>query len=89
VHSPRIRHLTIPRAEGLERRTLLSVNLVPDYSVSSYAGVGFKLNPVTEIEGSYNGQGDDSPSDYSVQIKWGDGTSADTGATSGGWRDQR
>jgi hypothetical protein len=65
---------------------LLSLNLLGGYGVSSYVGVGFSLNPVAQIQGSYNGQADDKPSDYTAKIDWGDGSSSDnkTWLVSGG-----
>jgi hypothetical protein len=53
-----------PQADRLEGRRLLTISLAAGYSISSYAGVGFSLNPVTQITGSFDGQPDDRPSDY-------------------------
>jgi PKD repeat protein len=39
---------------------------------ASYAGVGFQENAVAGLYGVYNGQEDLSPSDYQVQVNWGD-----------------
>ena len=39
--------------------------------------MGFALNPVAEVYGSYNGQNDSTLSDYHAQINWGDGPSWD------------
>jgi hypothetical protein len=67
-----------PQAEVLEGRSLLSVTLEAYYGISSFAGVGFSLNPVIEIGGTSNGQPDDAASDYRAQIDWGDRTTWDT-----------
>jgi hypothetical protein len=75
------RHCNHPQAEPLERRRLLTLSLQRGYSIGSYAGVGFALNPVTQISGTFNGQADDHPSDYQVKIDWGDGASSDTSTT--------
>ncbi len=79
--SGRARRRLFPQADRLEGRRLLTISLADGYNISSYAGVGFSLNPVTQITGSFDGQPDDRPSDYTVQIDWGDGGSQDTSAS--------
>ncbi|MGO9469467.1 MAG: hypothetical protein ACLQVF_35555, partial [Isosphaeraceae bacterium] len=76
-----IRRRLFPRAEALEGRTLLTLDLASEPRLSSFVGVGFSLNPVAEILEIYNGQGDDNPSDYRAQINWGDSASWDTGVS--------
>ncbi len=73
-------HAGRPALEALENRRLLSIAIFDNIGVANdpsyldaFTGVGFALNPVAEISGSYNGQTDDNPADYSVQIDWGDG----------------
>ncbi len=44
----------------------------------AFTGVGFALNPVAEVYGSYNLQTDKTLSDYHAQINWGDSPSWDT-----------
>jgi uncharacterized protein with GYD domain len=68
--------------EALEERCLLAIALYGNGGESfsylnAFTGVGLALNPVAEINGSYNGKIDDKPSDYSAQIEWGDGGSSD------------
>ncbi len=74
----RSRRRLFPQSEALEGRLLLTLEFVADNDFSSYVGVGFNLNPVAAIYGTYNGQPDLSPSDYRAQINWGDGNSLDT-----------
>jgi hypothetical protein len=64
ARSGRARRRLFPQADRLEGRRLLTISLAAGYSISSYAGVGFSLNPVTQITGSFDGQPDDRPSDY-------------------------
>jgi hypothetical protein len=40
----------------------------------AYAGVGFSLNPVASVIGTYNGSNDNTASDYRAQVNWGDST---------------
>ena len=66
--------------EILENRWLLvgggQISIYDSPAIGSFDGVGFALNPVAEVNGYYNGQQDDNPSDYSVGIQWGDGSSS-------------
>ncbi len=64
-------------AETLESRRLLTIGLSTEPVINAFAGVGFALNPVTEIDGVFNGAQDNNPGDYHVQINWGDGTASD------------
>ena len=64
-------------AETLESRRLLTIGLSTEPVINAFAGVGFALNPVTEIDGVFNGVQDNNPGDYHVQINWGDGTASD------------
>jgi RHS repeat-associated protein len=60
----------------LEDRRLLTTNLSPVSAISTYAGVGFQENAVAGLIGYFaNGQLDLNPSDYQVQVNWGDGGS--------------
>ncbi len=67
-------------SETLESRRLLTISLSPEPLINAFVGVGYALNPVTEIQGVFNGVPDKNPADYQVQIDWGDGTSTDTTA---------
>jgi len=76
-----------PALEALENRRLLTISVLNadgefnyETDVYSYAGVGFWLNPVAEIQGSVNGRLDNNPTDYQVKIDWGDGSSLDSNA---------
>ncbi len=67
--------------DQLEDRRLLTIAIYGNDGaafsyLSAFAGVGFALNPVAEITGSYNGQVDNAPGDYNAQIDWGDGKSS-------------
>ena len=66
--------------EILENRRLLvgggQISIYDSPAIGAFAGVGFALNPVAEVNGYYNGQQDDTPSDYTVGIQWGDGSSS-------------
>ena len=72
-------------AEVLEPRLLLANNVQITLSsanaISSFAGVGFALNPVASITGTVNGVVDNKPGDYQVQIDWGDGGGRDSNVT--------
>ena len=65
------------RATGdiLEARQLLSgeITLTGAVAISSFAGIGFALNPVASFIGTINGQVDNTPGDYQVQVDWGAG----------------
>jgi hypothetical protein len=68
-----------PEGEALEGRQLLDGSgqiLLDNFGPlqSSFAGVGFALNPVTAITGRFNGRVDNTPGDYQVQVDWGDGS---------------
>ncbi len=71
-----------PEAELLERRLVLAgnvqISLAGANAISSFAGVGFALNPVASITGTVNGVIDNKPGDYQVQIDWGDGGGLDS-----------
>jgi PKD repeat protein len=41
---------------------------------TTFAGVGFSLNPIASITGTYNGFNDNTPGDYKMQVNWGDST---------------
>jgi hypothetical protein len=80
-----------PLVEQLEDRRLLSVqlSLLGGGPVSSYAGVGFRENPVANLSVSVDGQADPNRNDFQATINWGDGASS-TGDlvyqySSGGW----
>jgi hypothetical protein len=78
----RIRRRFRPQTNVLEGRLLLALSVVGESVAPSYVGVGFSLNPVAEIGGTYsNGQPDNNLSDYQVQIDWGDGGSPDASAS--------
>jgi hypothetical protein len=59
----------------LEDRRLLStvLQLTNGYALDSYAGVGFQENVVAGLAADVNGQPDPNQSDFSAQIRWGDG----------------
>ena len=40
--------------------------------IDSFTGVGFTLNPIATVFGSYNGPPDKTLGDYHAQINWGD-----------------
>ncbi|MFI5460132.1 MAG: hypothetical protein ACHRXM_32340, partial [Isosphaerales bacterium] len=70
-----------PDTDILEDRRLLSIALYGAGGealsyLDALAGVGFALNPVAEVSGTYNGQSDNNAADYSAQINWGDGGSS-------------
>jgi photosystem II stability/assembly factor-like uncharacterized protein len=69
-----------PRAEFLERRRLLTLNVGSEPGLNAFAGVGFALHPVASISDTVNGVADNTPGDYQVQIDWGDGTAMDSSA---------
>ncbi len=74
--------ITVPMAySGAEALAYESLSLQGEGSISSYVGVGFSLNPVAQIVGTYSGQADDTVSDYKAQINWGDGNTWDTTAS--------
>jgi len=64
-----------PNGEGLETRQLLSGSVVlSSYTpILAFAGVGFALNPIAIVDGVLNGWPDINPTDYKVQVNWGDG----------------
>ncbi len=68
--------------EALEERRLLTgqITLSGVGQISAFAGVGFALNPVADIFGTNNGQVDDSPGDYTVEVEWGDGSESSSNA---------
>lgn len=72
---PRRRHrLDGTIGETLEPRRLLSgISLGGANPIEPFAGVGFALNPVATFTGTINGQVDNTPGDYHVQVNWGDG----------------
>jgi hypothetical protein len=43
-------------------------------SISSFAGVGFRLNPLAVISGSVAGKSDFNNGDYTAYVNWGDST---------------
>jgi len=47
-------------------------------NVRAFTGVGFALNPVAMIYGTYKGPADNTPGDYKAQINWGDSPKWDT-----------
>ena len=72
-----------PFVAALETRQLLTtlsggvqINVSPVSSLSSYAGVGFRLNPVADISGVVNNSRDANPGDFTAQVRWGDGSSS-------------
>ena len=80
--SPR-RRAARPGVDPLEGRSLLTtlsggvqLDVSPVSSLSSYAGVGFRLNPVADISGYVNNAPDTNPGDYQAQVHWGDGSAA-------------
>ncbi len=74
--------IAVPKAyTGAQPLAYESLSLQGEGSISSYVGVGFSLNPVAQIVGTYNGQADDTVSDYKAQINWGDGNTWDTTAS--------
>ena len=63
-----------PEVMVLEDRRLLTTNLSPVSAFNAYAGVGSQENAVAGLIGYFpNGQPDLNPSDYQVQINWGEG----------------
>ena len=47
-------------------------------AINSYAGVGFRLNPLTSISGSIASKQDFEPGDYKAYVNWGDSTNWST-----------
>ncbi len=64
----------------------VSLSIVGAAPIDSFAGVGFALNPIGTVFGSYNGAPDNAVGDYHAQINWGDspGWSNNTGLVSSG-----
>ncbi|HEX4794713.1 MAG TPA: hypothetical protein VH370_13015, partial [Humisphaera sp.] len=62
-------------------RPLTYVTIFPQawQPLESYAGVGFKLNTVGVLSGSYDGAADTNIADYKVVINWGDSPSWTSG----------
>ena len=56
----------------------VSLSLGSEPAISAFAGVGFALNPITVINGTYKGSPDNTPGDYQAQVNWGDGPQWDT-----------
>ena len=56
----------------------VSLTLSGANAISEFAGVGFALNPVGSVTGTYNEADDNTPGDYQAQINWGDSPSWDT-----------
>ncbi len=72
----RLRRRSLAGVEALEGRRLLTITLFDAGQFGAFAGVGFALNPIAEIQGDLNGQPDNTPGDYKVQVNWGDGGAA-------------
>ena len=63
---------------GAEPLGTVGMTLNGEPTISAYTGVGFALNPVTYIAGTYNGAADIKTGDYKVQVNWGDSPSWDS-----------
>lgn len=61
--------------EALESRIHFTVTIEVGGTgdLNSYAGVGFRLQPVAVLTGLVNGVADTNPTDYQATIFWGDG----------------
>ncbi len=64
--------------EAMEPRMLFSVTIDVEGAgdISSYAGVGFRLQPIAYLTGLVNNVADINSNDYQVTIIWGDGASS-------------
>ena len=75
--------MSYPGSQALGDVGLALYNNYGSYPLSSldaFTGVGFALNPIAEVYGSYNNQQDKTLSDYHAQINWGDSPTWDTNA---------
>ncbi|HKI20685.1 MAG TPA: hypothetical protein VKA15_22535, partial [Isosphaeraceae bacterium] len=62
---------------GAQALAAEELDLGTEPEINAFAGVGFALNPVTDITGQYNDSQDNTTSDYRAQINWGDGPNWD------------
>jgi predicted chitinase len=60
---------------GAKAVGVVGLAVSPETQIQSFAGVGFALNPVASVAGTYNFLEDNTPGDYHAQINWGDGPS--------------
>ncbi len=76
---PASRPPTIPANDsGAQPLGTVSLSLGGANPIEAFAGVGFALNPVAQVTGSYNGFIDNTPGDYHAQVNWGDSPNWDS-----------